>query len=257
LTTRLTGPSNIKFANGASFVTSTNVAAPGSIVTITGTGILTGVQGFFSGFNIIGGLPTSFPIPPSVGTGSVTFNGVLAPIFYVSNSGGVEQITVQVPFETQPGAVNVTINSVGGGLTTAQLQVQPVAPGVFESVYGGQKVTVAARPDGSVVSPSNPARRGEAIRIYVTGLAGVSPAAATGSFGVPGQTVAASVIVGLNNVGAQLIAAEYAPGMVGVYVLTVQIPSDSPTGAAQPFGLIVSDAAGNQYIAAATFLPIQ
>jgi uncharacterized protein (TIGR03437 family) len=257
LNTRLTGPSNIKFANGASFATNTNVAAPGSIVTITGTGILTGVQGFYSGFNIIGGLPTSFPIPASVGTGNVTFNGVLAPIYYVSNSGGVEQITVQVPFETQPGAVNVTINSVGGGLTTAQLQVQPVAPGVFESVYGGQKVTVAARPDGSVVSPSNPARRGEAIRIYVTGLAGVSPAAATGSFGVPGQTVAASVIVGLNNVGAQLIAAEYAPGMVGVYVLTVQIPSDSPTGAAQPFGLIVSDAAGNQYIAAATFLPIQ
>ncbi len=68
LNTRLTGPSNIKFANGASFATSINVAAPGSIVTITGTGILTGVQGFFSGFNIIGGLPTSFPIPASVGT---------------------------------------------------------------------------------------------------------------------------------------------------------------------------------------------
>src|SRR5229473_1919097 len=83
LNTRLTGPSNIKFANGASFATSINVAAPGSIVTITGTGILTGVQGFFSGFNIIGGLPTSFPIPASVGTGNVTFNGVLAPIFYV------------------------------------------------------------------------------------------------------------------------------------------------------------------------------
>jgi uncharacterized protein (TIGR03437 family) len=233
------------------------VAAPGSIVTITGTGILTGVQGFFSGFNIIGGLPTSFPIPAGVGTGNVTFNGVLAPIFYVSNSGGVEQVTVQVPFETQLGTVNVTINSVGGGSTTVQLQVQAFAPGVFESFYGSQKIVVATRPDGSIVSPTNPARRGEAIRIYVTGLAQVSPAAATGSFGVPGQTVLASIIVGLNNGGAQLIAAEYAQGMVGVYVLTVQVPSDAPTGPAQPFGLIVSDAAGNQFTAAATFLPIQ
>jgi uncharacterized protein (TIGR03437 family) len=257
LNTRLTGPSNIKFANGASFTTNNNVAAPGSIVTITGTGILTGVQGFFSGFNILGGLPTSFPIPASVGTGSVTVNGVPAPIFFVSNSAGVEQLAVQIPFETQPGQANVTINSVGGGSTTVQLQIQPVAPGVFESLYGNQKVAVATRPDGSVVSPSNPARRGEVIRVYVTGLGQVSPATATGSFGIPGQTVLASIIVGLNNVGASLIAAEYAPGMTGVYVLTVQVPSDAPTGPAQPFGLIVSDAAGNQYTAQSTSIPIQ
>jgi len=257
LNVRLTGPGNIKFANGASFSTTTNVAAPGSIVTITGTGILTGVQGLFSGFNVVGGLPTSFPIPAGVGTGNITFNGVPAPIFYVLNSGGVEQVTVQVPFETQPGTANVTINAVGGGSTTVQLQIQPVAPGVFESLYGNQKVAVATRPDGSVVSPSNPARRGEAVRIYVTGLGPVSPATATGSFGIPGQTVLANIIVGLNDIGAQLISAQYAPGMVGVYVLTVQIAADATTGPARPFGLIVSDAAGNQYTASGASIPIQ
>jgi len=256
LSVRLNGPGNIKFVNGASFA-STNVAAPGSIVTITGTNILTGVQGLYSGFNVVGGLPTSFPIPSGVGTGSVTFNGVPAPIYYVSNSGGVEQVTVQVPFETQPGQANVTINAVGGGLTTVQLQIQPVAPGVFESTYGNQKVAVATRPDGSVVSPSNPARRGEAIRVYVTGLGQVSPAAATGSFGIPGQTVLASIIVGLNDIGAGLISAEYAPGMVGVYVLTVQVPADATTGPARPFGLIVSDSTGKQYTAQGTSIPIQ
>jgi uncharacterized protein (TIGR03437 family) len=256
LNVRLNGPGNIKFVNGASFA-STNVAAPGSIVTITGTGILTGVQGLFSGFNVVGGLPTSFPLPAGVGTGSITFNGVPAPIYYVSNSGGVEQVTVQVPFETQPGQASVTINAVGGGSTTVQLQIQPVAPGVFESLYGNQKVAVATRPDGSVVSPSNPARRGEVIRVYVTGLGQVSPAAVTGSFGIPGQTVLASIIVGLNDIGAGLIAAEYAPGMVGVYVLTVQVPADAPTGPARPFGLIVSDSTGKQYTAQGTSIPIQ
>jgi uncharacterized protein (TIGR03437 family) len=254
LTTKLTGPANIKFANGASFSTDI-VAAPGSIVTITGTGILPGVQGLFSGVNIVGGLPTSFPIPASAGTGSILINGVPAPIYYVLNSGGVEQVTVQVPFETQPGMANVTINSVGGGSTTVPLQVQAVAPGVFESTYGNQRVAVATRPDGSVVSPSNPARRGEQIRIYVTGLGQVSPAAVTGSFGL-GQDVSAPIVVGIDDAGVPLISAQYAPGMVGVYVITIKIPDNAPTGPLRPFGLILSDGV-NQFFAPSTFIPIQ
>jgi uncharacterized protein (TIGR03437 family) len=254
LSTKANGPTNIKFANGASFATDV-VAAPGSIVTITGNGILPGVQGLFSSVNIVGGLPTSFPIPASAGTGNILFNGVPAPIYYVLNFGGVEQVTVQVPFETKPGTANVTINSVGGGSTTVQLQVQAVAPGVFESTYGNQKVAVATRPDGSVVSPSNPARRGEQIRIYVTGLGQVSPAAVTGSFGL-GQDVLASIIVGIDDGGVPLISAQYAPGMVGVYVVTVKIPDNAPTGPVRPFGLIVSDGV-NQFFAPSTFIPIQ
>jgi uncharacterized protein (TIGR03437 family) len=254
LSAKLNGATNIKFANGASFSTDV-VAAPGSIVTITGTGILPGVQGLFSGFNIVGGLPTSFPIPASAGTGSILINGIAAPIYYVLNSGGVEQVTVQIPFETQPGTANVTINSVGGGSTTVPLQVQAVAPGVFETTYGNQKLAVATRPDGSVVSPSNPAARGEQIRIYVTGLGQVTPAAATGSFG-QGQDVRASIIVGIDDAGAPLISAQYAQNMVGVYVITIKIPDNAPTGSVRPFGLILSDGV-NQFVAPSTFIPIQ
>jgi len=91
---------------------------------------------------------------PAMGHGKCHFQGVLAPIFYVSNSGGVEQITVQVPFETQPGTVNVTINSVVAEQPRAATGAT-VRTGVFESFYGNQKVAVATRPDGSVVSPTN------------------------------------------------------------------------------------------------------
>jgi uncharacterized protein (TIGR03437 family) len=255
LNTTLSGPGNIKFANGASFSTS-SVAAPGSIVTLTGNGILTGVQGLFTAANIVGGLPTSFPIPASVGTGSILVNGVPAPIYYVLNSSGVEQITFQVPFETQPGTANVTINSVGGASTTVPLRVQAVAPGVFESTYGSQKIAVATRPDGSVVTPTNPARRGEQIRFYVTGLGQVSPAAVTGSFGL-GQNAVANIIVGIDDAGVPLISAQYAQGMVGVYVLTLQIPDNAPTGPLRPFGLIVADGSGTQFFAPSTFIPIQ
>ena len=54
----------------------------------------------------------------------------------------------------------------------------------------------------------------------------------TGSAGVPGQSVTGSLVVGLNNGGVPLLAAEYAPGMVGVYVITLQVPVDTQTGPA-------------------------
>jgi hypothetical protein len=44
--------------------------------------------------------------------------------------------------------------------------------------------------------------------------------------------------------------------MVGVYVITLQIPDNAPTGPLRPFGLIVSDGA-TQYFAPSTFIPIQ
>jgi uncharacterized protein (TIGR03437 family) len=116
---------------------------------------------------------------------------------------------------------------------------------------------VAVRSDGSYVSPANPAHAGETIQVFVTGLGQLTPATATGSAGVPGQTVAGSVVVGLNNAGVPLISAAYAQGMVGVYVLTLQIPANTQTGPAQPLGVVAFDAASNAYFAQGSVIPIQ
>ena len=255
LTAQQPGPGNVVFLNGASFVQ--NSISPGAIVTIRGNRILTGVQGLFTAFNILGPLPTSFPIPANLGSGSILFNGVAAPVFYVSNINGVETVTVQVPFETPTGQVTVTINAVGGGTAQVQVNVQPLAPGVFTTMDGNQTIAVAQRPDGTYVSSNNPAHRNDRLRFYVTGLGQVSPAAVTGSPGVAGQSVIASLIVGLNNVGVNLVSAEYAPGLVGVYVVTLDVPGDAVLGAAQPVGIIAVDSLGNQYFAAGTSIPIQ
>ncbi len=254
LTVRLPGPANIAFFNGASFVQ--DVVSPGAIVTIHGNGILTGVQGLFTAFNILGPLPTSFPIPANLGSGSILFNNVAAPVFYVSNINGVETVTVQVPFETPTGLVTVTINAVSGATAQFNIQVAPLGPGVFETLDGNVKIAVVQRPDGSYVSSTNPAHRNERLRLYVTGVGQVSPAAATGSAGSPSQAVIASLIVGLNNAGIPLISAEYAPGLVGVYIITIQVPADAVLGPAQPFGFIAIDSVGNLYFAQSTYFPI-
>ena len=246
LTSRLPGPQNVSFLNGASLQP---VISPGVVAIVTGTGIATGVQGLVPAFSFLG------PLPTSLAGISILFNNIPAPIFYVLNAAGVEQVGIQVPFEIQPGSVTVTINAAGGGNGTFNVQVQQFSPGVF--VTGAQGFVVAIRPDGSYVSPNNPARRGEVIRLYVTGLGAVSPAAATNTAGVPGQNVVSYIAVGLNNAPVPFISITYAQGMIGVYEITLQLQNDAPTGPAIPFGVVAFDVNNNPTFSQGAFIPIQ
>lgn len=248
LSSRLPGPTNVAFLNGASFQPG---IAPGVIATITGTGIAPGVQGLVTPGSIVG------PLPIVLAGVSVSFNGTLAPIYSVSNVNGLEQVTVQVPFEAGTGTIPVTINSAGGGNATVNVTLQSLSPGVFQ-IPGLGNFAVLVRPDGAFVTQDNPIRRGEVIRMYVTGLGQVGPTpTSTNRGGVPNQDVLASIVVGVNNQGIPLIAARTVPGLVGVYEVSFQVPANTATGPSQPLGLIVSDANGNTFTAPGTFAPIQ
>jgi uncharacterized protein (TIGR03437 family) len=251
LTARLAGPSNIVIVNGASFDPNTGIS-PGSIATITGVGILSGVTGVLPAPTTGGLLPTTFS-----GV-TISFNGTPAPIFYVESNNGTDTVTVQVPFEVQPGsAVSLDVSVANSGSATVPITVKPLAPGVFTTVYAGKAYASAVRPDGSYVSPTNPAQRGENIQIYVTGLGQATPSITTGNLGVADQVVAAPLILGLNNGGVRQISAVYGPGLIGVYVVTLQVPADTPTGTYQPVGVVAYDSAGNAYFAQPTYIPIQ
>ena len=117
--------------------------------------------------------------------------------------------------------------------------------------------TVAVRPDGSQVSPTNPAQRGETIQLYITGLGQGAPAIATNAVGVPDQTITSTLIVGLNNGGVPLVSAVYGPGLVGIYIVIMQVPADTQTGPYQPIGIVAYDTAKNAYFSQPTYIPIQ
>jgi uncharacterized protein (TIGR03437 family) len=244
------GPSGITVINGASYNPNTGIS-PGGIATIRGTGILTGVTGVVSAANSAGQLPTTFS-----GV-TVSFNGTAAPIYYVEETNGADQVSVQVPFEVLPGSAVALTVSVAAGSATITVPVAPLAPGVFTSVYDGKTYAVAVRPDGSQVSPTNPAQRGENIQLYITGLGQATPSIATGAAGVSDQVIVSRLVVGLNNGGVPLISAVYGPGLIGIYVVILQVPADTPTGPYQPIGIIAYDSANNAYFGQATYIPIQ
>jgi uncharacterized protein (TIGR03437 family) len=201
--------------------------SPCSLVTIIATGVAPGVKGSVDPVSLFGALPLT------LGPTSVTFNNIPAPIFRVTNNGGQESVIAQVPCEVTPGSsVPVTVNA-SGGTSSVNVAVLVASPGIFETVMSdGVRRAVMVRPDGSFVSLENPARRGEVIRVYVTGLGATAPQVGTNSIAVPGtdSLVLGQLIVGVNNSGARVISARMAPTQVGIYEVTFQVDSNAPTG---------------------------
>jgi len=241
--------------NGAT-ITSVNNAAgfqnqfvsPCSLATIFGTGLADNIQGVVASF--IEPLPT-------VANVSVTFNGVTAPILDVANENGQESVSVQVPCElstlTLPATVSMVVTVNNYASPAFNVSVAEYSPGIFQAFdpYDGVLRAVLVRPDGSFVSAvNNPARRGEVIRMWVTGLGPTSPALFTNEFDplVPDANgnlvpqmlaVQASLVVGVNNSGVSVISANYAYGMVGVYEVDFEVPASTTPGSNVPFAIAV------------------
>lgn len=252
LTVRSPGPvfTAASIVNGAGFQPG---ISPGTIAVISGTGIAPNVRGTVTPNTIVG------PLPTRLADVEVTFNNIPAPIFSVTNNNGAEQVVVQVPYEVAPGTATVTVRSQGGGSTSVSgVQILPLKPGIFEYVdTDGQRYAVATRPDGSYVSLANPARRGEIIRFFATGLGAVTPASGTNRVGVAGQNVVAPVVVGLNDSGTRVVSAELLPGAVGVYVIAFEVPANTTAGPRRNFAIAVTGTDGQPVFGNGTSLPVQ
>ncbi|MCC6591061.1 MAG: hypothetical protein IT168_30530 [Bryobacterales bacterium] len=241
LTSILPGPvvNPLDFYNAASG--ERGAVVPGGLFTVVGAGIAQDLRGCVTGNTSLVG-----PYPTRVANVEVQFGTVSAPILSVCNDSGRETVTVQVPFELAANSQTAVTIRVGGGSTVINgVQVRDLQPGTFETVDSqNRRYAVAVRPNGSYVTPDNPARWGELIKFYVTGLGQVSPQAFTGVLGTPSQAVNAPIVVGLNDAGVRLDKAVYSVGQIGVYEITFEVPEGTETGSARPLGILVARPSG-------------
>jgi uncharacterized protein (TIGR03437 family) len=208
-------------------LTKIGALSPCGLVTVFASGLAPNVQGMVFNTNSFG------PWATTLVSDTVTVASVNAPIYSVGNVNGAEQLTFEVPCETAiANSVPITIN-VGGGNATITFPVVAASPGIFETAMSdGVHRAVVVRPDGTFVSLQNPARRGETVRVFATGLGATNPLMVTGSVPVPGadSLALAEIIVGVNNSGARVITSRVSPSLIGVFEITFQVPSDAPTG---------------------------
>jgi uncharacterized protein (TIGR03437 family) len=182
-------------------------------------------------------------LPTTLGDVSVTFNGIPAPLLFVSNT----QINAQVPWGVLPqgpasGSATAVVTSFGAMSAGIQVNVAPVAPGIFTLQYGvGQ--AIAINQDGTLAAPAgsvaglitHATTAGDTILILATGLGSVTPAVADGeSAGSVVRRTVKPVSVMVGGVPARVDFSGLSPQFPGVNQLNVVIPEGAPRGDAVP-----------------------
>ena len=244
LTARLPGPvlDLRQIVNAAGFQQG---IAPGSLVTIYGAGIAPNLKGA-----VVANAFGFGPLPTKLAEVEVLFGNLQAPILSVANINNQESVTVQVPFElAAPASTTLTVRVSGGSTMLNNVPIQPVNPGIFETVdEGGRRYAIIAKEDGSFVSPSNPARKTEKLRMFLTGLGPATPTAFTNRTGVAGQTAFLPVIVGVKDEGLDApFTVALSPTMIGVWEITFQLNQTTPSGQQIKLSVSVTGSDGVRY----------
>jgi uncharacterized protein (TIGR03437 family) len=175
--------------------------APGSLISIFGVNLAAGDA-----------TASSVPLPNALNGTSVTINGSLAPLAFVSST----QINAQAPFETKVGIATLLIQA--GSVTSApvKFEVSETAPGVLMTM----------NTDGKLNSPDNPALPGQLVTVYLTGQGLVDNPVATGA-AAPASPVSAPLApiqVQVGGKDASIGFAGLAPGLVGVLRTDILVP---------------------------------
>lgn len=209
------------FVNGASFYRGW---VPGSIGSIFGQGLMEDIDGLAHAGQA--------PFPTEFRGASVTVNGQPAPIIALFNANGVEQINLQVPFGLNaPGAATVIINNNGNETVATGVEILRAQPGIFEITDDSGRFAAALHADFRRITPADPARPGETILLYLTGLGQVSPTVGTNVPGpVPVSQPTLPAVVGIDHAGMVSLGAFYAPGLIGAYQINFTVGDRVPEG---------------------------
>jgi uncharacterized protein (TIGR03437 family) len=228
--------------NGASFSGDAPVA-PGEIVSIFGDNFAT---------KLAGPPPTPGPLPTSLEGVSVTFNGAKAPLFFIAPG----QINAEVPFEVTGTSAVVQVTTPAGVSNTQNITIAPASPAIFTAAANGvgQGVIVFAN-TVTIVGPVQPgtdwrpAKAGDTITVYATGLGAVTPPINDGwnscdlsickpdfsNLTLRNTTVRPKVKIGNVNVPDNMVLfSGFAPAFAGLYQLNITIPDGVTPGGSVP-----------------------
>ncbi|PWT98134.1 MAG: hypothetical protein C5B51_30115 [Terriglobia bacterium] len=209
-------PSIARVANAASL---SSLVAPGSLISVFGANL-----------NPTNIATSEIPLPTAIGQSCLTVNGAAIPMLFASPS----QINAQLPIHLE-GRATMTLYTPGGASDDYYLNIQSVAPGIFQSGAAGSlsgiPVVVKAS-NQELVTPSNPIHSGDIISIYATGLGATSPEVDSG-LPAPAAPLAIAVVAPEVRLGGMPLAVNYAglaPGEVGIYQINAQAPGKPPVG---------------------------
>jgi len=181
----------------------TAAIAPGSLVAISGQDLAEARA-----------VSPGYPLPTGLGGVSLKAAGQAVPLLSVSST----QIEAQIPYGVS-GQVALEVSTPAGFVSTA-ITVSPEAPSLLEVVT-----------QHGLFCGANPARPGDALSLYLTGLGEVRGGIESGQAArFASDPVVSPVEVWLGHISLEPRFAGLAPGRAGVYRVDVAIPRDLPDG---------------------------
>ncbi|MCB1018856.1 MAG: M36 family metallopeptidase [Acidobacteria bacterium] len=200
--------------DGAAFET---FSAPGGIASLFGEGLANMTAS-----------ATSLPLPTELGGVRVLVDGLECALFFVSPG----QINFQFPARVSPGSFADLFVIKDGELSDPIfVRYRAAAPQVF--VDPTTMLPVVTHADGSLVTPENPVRGGEAIVAYFTGIGFVSNMPADGNVatGDPLSQTLYRAAATLGGAETTVLFAGLTPGFVGLAQANLLLPAELPAGA--------------------------
>jgi uncharacterized protein (TIGR03437 family) len=211
--------------NAGSFAPAGNPIAPGEFVTLFGSNLAPGQH------------IAQPPYPPALGGVTVTINGVQAPLYFVSAG----QINALVPYATTGPKATIIVSNNQAASNSIEVPVAATAPGIFTMNQNGVGPGAILHKDFTLVSTAHPAKPGETVLVYLTGLGAVNPPVADGTAGSgnPLSKAVATPDVFIGGIQAAVAYAGLAPLYPGLYQMNVTVPSDLAVTATGAFPLAV------------------
>jgi uncharacterized protein (TIGR03437 family) len=214
--------------NAASFAQGQPVSQ-GSLVSIFGSELAASVA-----------QADSIPLSTSLSNVSVTFNGVAAPLLFISPG----QINAQLPWDTlaagtTTGAVNVVVKRGSNTSTPKQVMIGPASPGIFAA----SNRAIAINSDGTLAQPAgsitglttHPAKPGDVLIVLGTGLGAVDSPIGNGQASLDKlRNLVTPPVVLIGNAPATVLFAGLSPQFVSVNQVNLTVSASSPTGDALP-----------------------
>jgi uncharacterized protein (TIGR03437 family) len=209
--------------NVFSFAPVGNPIAPGEFINIYGTGLPARAA-------------VAPPFPMNLSGVQLLINNTPAPLFQVTatNVYGV------VPYSVTGSTATIVLVNGGAQSNTITLPVAATVPGVASQAQNGLGAGAITHANGTLVSTSSPASRGETVVIYLTGLGAVTPAVAdgAGASGLSRSNSVQAVYFGASAADQSSISFQgLAPGYPGLYQINVTIPLGVAPGAAVPLAI--------------------
>lgn len=205
--------------NNASYTLASRNIAPSTIVAVFGTDLTDGssclpAAGCFPSFDSAGRLGTT------MSGAQVIVNGIPVPIFYAAPT----QLGVQIPTDLPGTSASIRVTVGGQTSESRTISLDPFSPGIFTVSQDGKGAGAITHSDGSLVEASNPARPGEVIIIYATGLGQVTPAVPTGTLPRGTTTTLTTPTVTIDGIPAQVQFSGLSGCCVGLNQINAVVP---------------------------------